>query len=74
MSTDLALVIGIFLGVMTIPAILSAILDNSAPRVAAFTGVAAGALIVYAVYNKPGGYAFSDLPDVFVAVFAVLIR
>jgi len=74
MSTDLALVIGIMVGVMTVPAILSAILDGSAPRIAAFSAIVAGALIVYAVYNKPGGYAFGDLPDVFTTVFSQFIR
>jgi hypothetical protein len=74
MNTDLALVIGIMVGVMTVPAILSAIIDNSAPRIAAFSAIVSGALLVYAVYNKPGGYAISDLPDVFTTVFSQFIR
>jgi hypothetical protein len=74
MSTDLALVIGIVLGVLTVPAILSAIMDGSAPRIAAFSAIISGALIVYAVYNKPGGYSINDLPDVFTGVVGQFIR
>lgn len=74
MDTDLALVIGIIVGVLTVPAILSSIMDGGAPRTAAFSAIVSGALIVYAVYNKAGGYAIADLPGVFAAVFGPFIR
>ena len=70
MNPDLAMLIGIVLGVFTVPSIMSAISDGRAPRVAAFTMIAAGVLILWAVTNKPGGYSFSELPDVLVRVIA----
>ncbi|SLN25688.1 hypothetical protein ROG8370_00926 [Roseovarius gaetbuli] len=70
MDPDLAMAIGVVLGVFTVPSIMSAISDGRAPRVAAFTIIAAGALILWALTNKPGGYNFSDLPDVLVRVIA----
>jgi hypothetical protein len=74
MSTDLALFLGVIIGVLAVPGILSAILDGSAPRAAAIAVIVSGALIVYAVYNKPGGYAISDLPEVFTTVVAQFTR
>lgn len=74
MSTDLALVVGMIVGILTVPAIFSAMIDGAPPRVAAFAAVVAGGLIVYAVYNKPGGYAIADVPEVFTRVVAQFIR
>ena len=74
MSTDLALFLGVVIGVLTIPAILSAVLDGSAPRVAAIAVIVSGGLMVYAVYNKPGGYSISDLPEVFTSVVSQFVR
>ncbi|MEP3347313.1 MAG: hypothetical protein ABJN34_07230 [Litoreibacter sp.] len=74
MDYDLILVLGIVIGVLTIPAILSAFLDGSAPRVATIAAVISGGMIVYAVYNAPGGYEVSDLPNVFTSVVAGFVR
>lgn len=74
MDYDLILVLGIVIGVLTIPAILSAFLDGGAPRVATIAAVTAGGMIIYAAYNKPGGYEVSDLPDVFTGVVATFIK
>ncbi|SHL14274.1 hypothetical protein SAMN05444414_1068 [Roseovarius marisflavi] len=70
MDPDLAMAIGVVLGVFTVPSIMSAISDGRAPRVAAFAMIASGVLIVWALSNKPGGYDFSDLPNVLVRVIA----
>jgi len=70
MDPDLAMAVGVVLGVFTVPSIMSAISDGRAPRVAAFTMIAAGLLILWALTNKPGGYNFSDLPNVLVRVIA----
>lgn len=74
MDYDLILVLGIVIGVLTIPAILSAILDGGAPRVATVAAVISGGMIIFSLYNSPGGYAFADLPDVFAGVVADFIR
>ena len=73
MDADLALVIGLILGVFSVPSILSAFADGRAPRVAAFTMIASGSLIVWAISQKPGGYDIMNIPDVFVRVLARFI-
>ncbi len=73
MDPDLALILGLLLGTFSVPSILSAFADGRAPRVAAFTIIVSGSLIVWAISQKPGGYAIMDLPDVFVRVLARFI-
>ena len=70
MDPDLAMAIGMVLGVFSIPSILSAFSEGHPPRVAAFTLMASGGLVVWAISNKLGGYSFGDLPEVLVRVIA----
>jgi len=70
MNTDLLLVIGVTLGVFSVPSILSAISEGRAPRVAALTIIGSGALILYAINTHPGGYTLQDVPGAFVRVVA----
>jgi hypothetical protein len=73
MDADLAMAIGTVLGVLSIPSMLSAVSDARAPRVGAVTLVIAGALIVWAMSNKPGGYKVAELPSLIVTVAARFI-
>lgn len=70
MDTDLALVIGLVLGALSVPSILSAFSDKRAPRASALTILIAGGLVLYAMQTNAGGYQLSDVPDVFVRVVA----
>lgn len=70
MDPDLIFIIGLVLGVFSIPSILSALSDGHAPRVAAFTIIASGVMLFWAVSNKPGGYDINEIPNVFVKVVA----
>lgn len=70
MDPDLALVIGIILGVFSVPSILSAISEGRAPRVAAFTIISSGVLILWAISANPGGYQLDDIPGAFVRIVA----
>ncbi|KIN74056.1 hypothetical protein [Sulfitobacter guttiformis] len=70
MDSDLALVIGLVIAVLSIPSILSALSDRRAPRASAITVLIAGGLILFAIQGKPGGYRLEQLPDVFVSVIA----
>ena len=70
MDPDLIFVVGLVLGVFSIPSILSAVSDGRAPRVAAFTVIASGVMIFWAATNKPGGYAINEIPHVVVQVVA----
>ena len=70
MDPDLALVLGVVLGALSIPSILSALSDKRAPRASALTVLIAGGLILYAASQMPGGLALDQLPDKFVSVVA----
>ena len=74
MDTDLALIIGLVLGVLSVPAGLSAYSDGRAPLAAAVTLTAAVALVIWAVVEQPGGYRISEIPDVVVRVLATFIK
>lgn len=68
MDTDLFLTVGIVLAVLTIPSLMSAWTESRAPRFAAIILIAAAGLIVMALTQKPGGYAFKDIPHVMLGV------
>ena len=70
MDPDILLIAGIVLAILSVPAMLSAFSEARAPRVATFTVVVAGCMIVYAVQTQPGGYTFKEVPEVFVRVVA----
>lgn len=71
MDADLALVLGMLIGALSVPAAISAWNDARAPRGAALTLLAAGALVLYALSARPGGYDLADLPHV---IFGVIGR
>ena len=69
MDTDLMLVIGIILGVLSIPSLLNAYSDGRAPRFASIVVLIAGTLIFLAITQHTAGYTPAELPDVFARVF-----
>ncbi len=70
LEPDLALVFGLILGAFSVPSIISAWSDSRAPRASALTLLIAFGLVLYALQTAPGGYAFQDVPNVFVRVVA----
>ena len=68
MDPDLALTLGLVIAAFSVPSILSALSDRRAPRASALTVLIGGALILYAIQGKPGGYTIGQVPDVFVSV------
>jgi len=70
MDMDLFFIIGLVIGVLAIPSVLSALLEGRVPRVASIVLIAGGGMVAYAVSQTPTGYAISDIPDVFVRVVA----
>lgn len=68
------LVVGLIVGVLTIPALLNAWTESRPPRAAAIMVMIAIGLVVAAVRMNPGGYALADLPDVFFRVLGRLIN
>jgi len=74
MDTDLMLTIGLVLIALAIPSLLAAWAETRAPRLGAVMLLAAAILIVLALTQKPGGYAFADIPGVMVGVFGRLVK
>lgn len=70
MDADLALVLGLVVAAFSIPSILSALSDGRSPRASMVTILIAGALILYAIATKPGGYTVADVPEAFFGVVA----
>ena len=74
MDPDLFLVIGIVVGVLAIPSVLSAFSESRAPRAGGILVLIAGVLVVLAVQNKGGGYTIAEIPQVFYNVIGRYIR
>ena len=74
MSTDVALVAGLFLVILAIPAMFSAWVDGRTPRLPMVLIVVAGGLVAYALTQKPGGYTLNDIPGAFYRVYAMMMR
>ncbi|HMO08724.1 MAG TPA: hypothetical protein PKD10_13920 [Paracoccaceae bacterium] len=74
MDPDLLMVVGVTVGVLTVPSLFSAYMDGRAPRAGAIMALIAGVLIAVAVSQRPGGYAIADIPDAFFRVFARYLR
>ncbi|MFD3190313.1 hypothetical protein ACFMPD_08570 [Sedimentitalea sp. HM32M-2] len=73
MDPDLTLTLGLLIGVLSIPSILSAVTDGRAPRASALTILIAGGLILFAVSSKPGGYQIDQIPEVVLGVVARIV-
>lgn len=63
MDTDLLFVMGMVIGLFTIPSIASALLDGRPPRTPAILILIGGLMIGYAVQQKPGTYGFDTIPE-----------
>jgi len=74
LDADLIFVIGVIVGLLSIPALLSAFSESRPPRAAAMMVMIAAGLIVVAVLQKPGGYNVEQAPDVFFGVVARLVN
>ncbi len=70
MDTDLMLVIGIVIGILTIPVLLSAYSEGRVPRVAAIMVLISGVLLATALSQRPSGYSFDEAVSAFGRVFA----
>lgn len=74
MNSDLLLVIGLVIGALSIPSVISAFSDSRPPRAASIAIVISGGLVLAAFVTKPGGYSAGQIPDVFARVLAQLMH
>jgi hypothetical protein len=71
---DLFFTIGLLVGALAIPAVISAFSESRPPRAAAIMVMIAAGLILVAVLEKPGGYAVSEIPTVVMGVVGNLVN
>ncbi|MBM2323072.1 MULTISPECIES: hypothetical protein [Marivita] len=62
MEPDTLFVVGLALGVLSIPAVVSSVSRGERPRIATITLMIAGTMLVWAISNKPGGYSIEAIP------------
>ncbi len=74
MDTDLILVIGLAVCVLSIPALLSAFAESRPPRFASIMVLIGGVLLVTALTQKPSGYTFDEVPGVIFKVIGRLLN
>ena len=74
MNSDFLLFLGVIVGTMAFPALVSAFSGGRSVKFSIGLLVAGGVLIVAASVTHPGGYAVSDVPNVFLRVIANLIN
>jgi formate-dependent nitrite reductase membrane component NrfD len=74
MDTDLVLVLGIVLLVLSVPSLLAAWAESRAPRMGAIMAIAALGMISAALLLQPGGYAFNQVPAVVIRVVSRLFE
>ena len=74
LNTDIAIVTGLVLLVLSIPAIFSAFSEGRAPRVAAVVMIAGGSLVLWAFSQKPGGFDLAEIPNAIVRVVAMFVN
>lgn len=74
MDTDTTLVLGIIVGCLAIPSIMSAFADSRPPRLGMLLILVSGALLVTAISRKPDGYAVTEIPGAFVRVLGSFLN
>lgn len=74
MQSDVMLVAGMGLVVLSLPAILSAWADRRAPRVGTLLLLGGGGLILWTLSRTKGAYSWADIPDVFYGVIGQIVN
>ncbi|WP_319825088.1 hypothetical protein [Thalassovita sp.] len=73
MDPDTIFVVGLFLGIMSVPSMVSAWSEGNVPRVAAVVAILGGAMMVWAHSQQVGGYKFEEIPGLVVKVIGKFI-
>ncbi|MGR3289637.1 MAG: hypothetical protein ACU0C9_00360 [Paracoccaceae bacterium] len=74
MNNDFILVLGVIIGAMAFPSLLSAFSASRPPRAALLLLVVGGALVSWAVYQQPNTYSVEDVPKLFLEVIGKFLR
>ena len=70
MDPDLFFVFGLALGVLSVPAIVSAFLDGRTPRLPAYLILIAALMVGYAIQQKPQSYGVDTIDDTLARVIS----
>ena len=70
MPSDNALVLGFFLLLLSVPAMISAWSDGRVPRVSLFVGLCGVGAVGYAVWMADPAYTVADIPEAVLRVVA----
>ncbi len=74
-NPDLIFVIGLIVGVLAVPSLLSAFSEGRSPRAAAIMVMICAGLIAVAVLQKPeGSYSVGKIPEIFTKVVGDILR
>jgi hypothetical protein len=71
---DLFFTIGLLVGALAIPAVISAFSESRPPRAAAIMVMIAAGLILVAILEKPGGYTVGEIPAIVMGVVGNLVN
>ena len=74
MGFDILLVVGSILAVLSTVAVLTALIEKRRPRVAAIVVVISGGILLLAATQAQDGFQFSDIPNAFVKVIAMIVN
>ncbi|MHC9235394.1 hypothetical protein ACX9MO_07075 [Pseudooceanicola sp. 502str34] len=67
-DTDLVVVTGVILLMLSIPSLVAAYADRRPPRAAVFVLLIGAALLGWAFATAPAGYGLAEIPDAFIRV------
>ncbi|MEY8840645.1 hypothetical protein AB9K41_16615 [Cribrihabitans sp. XS_ASV171] len=70
MDSHFLLILGLVIGLLSIPAIISAYSDGRRPIAAILVLLISAGLVTLAARMRPGGYRLAEIPDVFYTVVA----
>jgi len=73
-NSDLFLVFGLVLAGLAFPSLINAFSESRAPKAAFFLFAVSGVMIAIAIFQKPSGYSFQDIPAAFVRVFSMMVN
>ncbi|NDU99421.1 hypothetical protein [Pseudoroseicyclus tamaricis] len=74
MDADLTFVIGVVIGLLSIPSLFGGLMDRRVPIMALVMLVLSAGLIAYAATQNPGAYSIQTVPDAFVRVIGDVIN
>lgn len=64
-DTDFVFILGLLMGALAFPTLLSAFSEGRAPRLAALLIVMSISMISFAALQRPTGYTLAEVPQVF---------